>query len=290
MKFGVILPNYGPAAGRLSTIDTALAAESLGYDSAWVTDHLALPESDGPTYTPILESISTCAYLAASTSRIRLGISALVLPQRNPYEVAKQVATIDVLSGGRTLLAVGTGWSKGEFANLGYPFAGRGKRADEGLRVLRTLWRGGQVISFHGEYSRFEKAQFSPGPIQAGGPPLWAAGNSPKALRRAAMLADGWHPVDLAAEQIADLLRVARPLLLNRPFEVAPRLTLALGAEAATERPHLAGSPQQVAARLRSYAEAGVSYVVLQFSGESQAERARAMRSFAREVMPQLAG
>jgi alkanesulfonate monooxygenase SsuD/methylene tetrahydromethanopterin reductase-like flavin-dependent oxidoreductase (luciferase family) len=109
MKFGVILPNYGPQAGRLATLDTALAAESLGFDSAWLTDHLAVPESDGEAYTPIFEAVTTLAYLAASTGSIRLGISALVLPQRNPYEIGKQMASMDVLSGGRVMLAVGIG-------------------------------------------------------------------------------------------------------------------------------------------------------------------------------------
>ena len=165
MKFGVILPNYGEPASRLATVDTALAAENLGFDSAWVTDHMALPESDGPTYTPIFEALTTTAFLAASTRRIRLGISALVLPQRNPYEVAKQLATIDVLSGGRVMLAVGIGWSKGEFENLGYTFTNRGKRADEAIMVLRTLWRGGRVISLPGPALPLRQSPIQPAPL-----------------------------------------------------------------------------------------------------------------------------
>ncbi len=289
MKFGVILPNYGPSAGRLATMDTAQAAESLGYDSAWVTDHMAVPESDGPTYTPIFEAITTTAFLAASTGRIRLGISALVLPQRNPYEVGKELATIDVLSGGRVMLAVGIGWSKGEFENLGYTFTNRGKRTDEAIMVLRTLWRGGRVISYQGKHYRFEKAQFSPGPLQSGGPPLWAAGNSTKALRRAALLTDGWHPVNLPAADIAQMIRVVRPLLANRPFDLAPRLSVIFGEQPQEGRP-LSGSVEQVLEGLRAYAQAGVNYAVLQFAGETQPERLRAMRTFAREIMPQMAG
>lgn len=289
MKIGVILPNYGPQAGRLSVLDTALLAESLGYDSAWTTDHMAMPESDGPTYTPILEAVSTLAYLAASTGSLRLGVSALILPQRNPYEMAKTFATLDVLSGGRAMLAVGIGWSQGEFANLGYAFNDRGKRADEALMVLRTLWRGGRIISYQGQHYRFEKAQFAPAPIQSGGPPLWTAGNSPRALRRAVLLSDGWHPVNLSPEQIAAMLRVARPLLAGRPFEVAPRLSVALRSDAHPDAP-LAGTPQQVLDKLNAYREAGVTYATLQFLVNSQPERERAMRQFAKEVLPQLTG
>ncbi len=289
MKFGVILPNYGAQATRLAVLDTALLAESLGFHSAWLTDHMAMPESDGPAYTPIFEAVSTAAYLAASTGSIRLGISALILPQRNPYEMAKALATIDALSGGRVMLALGIGWSKGEYANLGYEFTNRGKRMDEGIQVLRTLWRGGRVISYQGRYYHFERAQFAPAPVQPGGPPLWTAGNSPKALRRAALLTDGWHPTTLKPDEIGQMLRVIRPLLAGRPFEVAPRLSISLGGEARPEQP-LSGPPGQVVEAMQAYAAAGVTYMVLQFAAESQPERERAMRLFAREILPQMAG
>jgi alkanesulfonate monooxygenase SsuD/methylene tetrahydromethanopterin reductase-like flavin-dependent oxidoreductase (luciferase family) len=203
--------------------------------------------------------------------------------------MAKELATIDVLSGGRVMLAVGIGWSKGEFENLGYPFTNRGKRTDEGIMVLRTLWRGGKVISYQGQHYHFEKAQFSPSPLQSGGPLLWAAGNSAKALRRAALLTDGWHPVNLPADEIAQMVRVVRPLLANRPFDLAPRLSVVFG-EAPQEGKPLSGSSEQVLEGLRAYARAGVNYAVLQFSGETQPDRLRAMRTFAREIMPQLAG
>src|SRR3972149_5210821 len=113
MKFGIVLPNFGQDATRLSIVDTTLAAESLGFDSVWVTDHLALPQSNARQYGLIFEAVTTLSYLAGSTGRIRLGISALVLPQRNPVEIAKELATLDVLSGGRVILAAGIGWASG---------------------------------------------------------------------------------------------------------------------------------------------------------------------------------
>lgn len=286
MKFGVILPSYGPQASRLSIVDTLLAAESLGFDSAWTTDHVALPEADAERFGNIFEALSTLGYLAAMTSRIRLGISALVLPQRNPVEIAKQLATLDVLSGGRIMLAAGVGWSAGEYANLGYSFKNRGKRMDEALQVLRTLWRGGKVISYQGKYYSFERVLFSPGTLQSGGPVLWVAGDSPRALRRAVFYADGWHPNTRTPEELAATLKVARPLLLNRPFTVSMRAHVRFG-EADPQIP-LSGSPQDVIAMLQRYAEAGMTYATLEFDAESQAARERAMKTFAKQVLPAL--
>ena len=286
MKFGVILPNYGPNCTRLALIDSAIAAETLAFDSIWTTDHLALPEDEAANYTPIFEAITSLAYLAASTGRIKLGISALVLPQRDPLEVAKAIASLDVLSGGRTLLAVGIGWSQREYAHLGHEFKTRGARMDEAIQVLRTAWRGSRVISYQGKHYAFEKAVFAPGPVQAGGPPLWVAGNSPRALRRAVMLSDGWHPVGLPPAELESQLQSVRPLLANRPFSVAPRLTLSFEPNPA-QPTTLSGSPPEVAAQLEAYRQAGATYAVIDFRGESQAARERAMRRFAAEVVPQ---
>lgn len=289
MNFGVILPNYGPDMGRLPVLDTAHAAESLGFDSVWTTDHLAISEHESGPYSPLLEALTTLAFLAGSTRTIRLGISALVLPQRNPLEVAKEIASLDVLSGGRLLLAVGIGWSQSEYANLGYPFKNRGARMDEAIQVLRTAWRGSRVISYSGKHYQFEKAAFAPGPVQSGGPPLWVAGNSAKALRRAAMLADGWHPVNLPPDEIERMLRLVRLILAARPFTVAPRLSLSFG-DAADPAPGLNGAPARIVDQLLAYARSGVSEAIIQFNGETQAARERAMRRFASDVLPALKG
>jgi probable F420-dependent oxidoreductase len=286
LKFGVVLPSYGPQSGRLAMVDTLLAAERLGFDSAWTTDHLALPEGDAGAFGHLFEAVTSLGYLAAVSNTIRLGVSALVLPQRNPVEVAKQIATLDVLSGGRIMLAAGIGWSAGEYANLGYNFKNRGKRMDEALQVLRTLWRGGRVISYQGKHYSFERVAFSPGPLQSGGPVLWVAGNSPRALRRAVFFADGWHPDGLQPEELARSLKMARPLLLNRPFTVSLRARLVFG-ESDPQVP-LSGSPEQVTEKLRAYVQAGVTYAVLHFAGETHAARERSMQTFTRQVIPAL--
>ncbi len=286
MNFGIVLPTFGPGASRLAIIDTALAAERLGFDSVWVTDHLALPQADAERFGRIFEALTTLSYLAASTSRVRLGISTLVLPQRNPVEVAKEVATIDALSGGRVIFTAGIGWSEGEYDNLGQDFKNRGRRMDEALKVLRTIWRGGTTVSFQGEFYRFTQAVISPPPVQAGGPPLWVAGNSPAALMRAVYYADGWHPTSLGAEKIAEQLSAVRPLLGGRPFTVCSRLHVNI-TEESTGKP-LSGTPEQIREQLHAYKQAGVDYVILYFDSESAGERERGMQTFQKEIMPGL--
>lgn len=286
MKFGVVLPSYGPQAGRLAMVDCANAAESLGFDSIWLTDHVLLPETDSAKFGTIFEAVTSMAYLAGVTRSIKLGISVLILPQRNPIEVAKQIATVDVLSSGRAVLAVGIGWSAGEYANLGAPFHERGKRMDEYIKILRTLWRGGRIFSFSGTYYQFENASFAPGTIQAGGPELRVGGNSLAALRRAVMLADGWHPVNLEADVLSARMSKVRPLLLNRPFNVSMRMDLNFSA--APGEAFLAGSPEQVVEQLRVLQAAGVQEAILVVNADSSAARERAMQTIAKQVMPAL--
>ncbi len=289
MKFGIVLPNFGQDATRLSIVDTTLAAEGLGFDSAWVTDHLALPQSDAPRFGLIFEAITTLSYLAGSTGRIRLGVSALVLPQRNPVEIAKELATLDVLSGGRVILAAGIGWSAGEYLNLGYNFHDRGKRMDEALKVLRTLWRGNKTATYHGKYYNFDQVAFEPQPIQSGGPPLWVAGDSAAALKRAIYYADGWHPHMKTPEQLVETLKPARALIGTRPFTICLRMRAEFSnqPDPATV---LFGSPADMIDKLRAFQTAGASDAILYFPAASHAARKRAMDTFSKEVLPALSG
>lgn len=285
MKFGIVLPSYGRGASRLNLVDSALAAERMGFDSIWATDHLALPKADAERFGHIFEALTTISYLAACTREIRLGFSTLVLPQRNPVEVAKEIATLDALSGGRVIFSAGIGWSAGEYANLGYSFKDRGKRMDEALKVIRTLWRGGKTISFQGKYYRFDQVVLSPAPVQSGGPPLWVAGDSEKALRRAIYFGDGWHPNARPAAMIQAALEKARPLLGERPFTVCVRARLDFGPQADPDSP-LGGTPEQVTSQLKAYQAAGVDQVILSIQADSQAARERAMSLFCDQVIP----
>ena len=287
MKIGLILPNYGPDATRNGLLDSALAAEKLGFDSIWLTDHLALPEKDAGQFGRIFESTTSLAFLAASTNTIRLGISTLVLPQRNPVEIAKSLATLDVLSNGRILLTAGIGWSQGEYRNLGYNFQNRAVRMNEALKVLRTIWSGQTPVSFKGEYYQFEDMVLSPKPVQSGGPPLWVAGNSIHALKRAVLLADGWHPNATSPENLQNQLDQVKNLLLNRTFTVAVRFKLDFNKNEISEG-MLSGSNGNIINQLRKYKASGMNYALINFKAYSQAERERFMERFIHEIKPEL--
>lgn len=287
MKFGLVLPNYGPQASRFAIIDSAIAAENNGFDSVWLTDHLALPEADANLFGHIYESITTMSYLAASTRTINLGLSTLVLPQRNPIEVAKSLATLDNLSGGRLIVSVGIGWSKGEYQNLGYDFHTRGKRMNEAIKILRTCWRGQRNVSFHGEFYDFDNMVFSPTPVQPGGPPLWIAGDSQKALKRAVGLGDGWHPNASSPMELKESLRDVQSIIQVRPFTIAVRSGILLGTHHETERSTIiSGNNEQIIQQINDYQNAGMSYALLNFKVNSQSERERAIKKFMHEIAP----
>ncbi len=141
MKFGVQLPHFGPLASGRGAVTVARRAEALGLDSVWVGDHIVYPRGlAGRFGHEFYEAVTTLAYVGASTERIRLGTAVLVLPYRNPLILAKELATLDVLSGGRLAVGVGVGWLPEEYAALGAPFGERGAATDEWLRVIRALW------------------------------------------------------------------------------------------------------------------------------------------------------
>src|SRR6266567_4736199 len=207
MKLGVCIPNYGETCSIEAIRKVATEAERQGYDSVWCTDHILMPKNSGTPYERISESVTTLAYLAATTSRLRLGISSLITPMRNPVIVAKQLATIDNLSNGRLILATSVGWNETEFHNLGTNFHNRGKRLDESLRLIRDLWSG--RTSFEGKTlkQKFTDAVFEPRPVQKE-LTIWIGGTSLAAMKRAATLGDGWHPnvqpLDRFAKLVAD--------------------------------------------------------------------------------------
>ena len=214
MQFGVALPQFGPsartAAVRERVRDVATAADRLGYDVVWTAEHLIFPHAIETPYPfggrapfdvtdPILDVASTLAYVAALTTRVRLGTSVVVLPYHHPIALAKAMATVDVLSNGRLLLGVAGGWLREEFDLLGVPFGQRGARTDEYLALLKRLWTDDRV-TFHGRFFSLEDAVFFPKPVQRPHPPVWIGGDGAAALERAGRSGDGWMavPRDLA--------------------------------------------------------------------------------------------
>lgn len=284
MKFGVILPNFGPNSTHDDLLASAQAAERLGYASLWTTDHILLPYADAAIFGRIYESITSLAYLAGRTETIRLGISSLVLPQRDPILVAKQMAALDALSGGRAILCVGVGWSQGEYQNLNLPFHNRGRRMDEAMEVLRLLWRAGEdeKISYDGEYYQFKDALFSPPPVQQGGPPLWVAGSSKAAMRRAAQRGDAWHPSSLSLDRFKKLAQEFQAIPTDNSPIISARLRLSF--DGTDPQAQLQGSPDAIREIVRQYQLAGLSYPVITFPGETHQEREEAMQRFREQV------
>ena len=198
LQFGITLPLAG--AFDLSHADMA---EELGYDAIWVSEHIVF-------YVPTFDAVTTMAALAARTSRIRIGSAIVLLPLRPPAAVAKAVATLDIISGGRVTLGVGVGgeYAK-EFEVCGVPLHERGGRTNEAIEILRALWTEVSA-SYHGKYFQFADVSMQPKPVQPGGPPIIIGGRSEAALRRAARLGDGYMPYLFTPKQYANGLDTIR--------------------------------------------------------------------------------
>ena len=204
MRIGVSLPKARPLTEPAAVAALAKAAEEMGFSTVWVSDHVLVPS--GVAFPPRhqLDALALLGWLAARTERVAIGVSVLILPYRDPISTAKALSTIDWLSGGRLVAGVGVGWLEAEFDALGIPFAERGARTDEAMRVLRNLWET-EESSFAGRWTRYSHMASVPkaspnrpaGSSGQGTIPLLVGGNSAAAIRRAARLGDGWHPLNL---------------------------------------------------------------------------------------------
>ncbi len=187
----------GVLADAESVADVARTAEELGFDSVWVGEHPVLidphaPPSPLPSHSELMDPVPVLAYAAAVTSRITLGTGIVILPLRNPVILAKELATIDVLSQGRLEVGIGVGYVSGEFEAIGVPFETRGRRANEWIDALRTLWRDEQP-ELRGEFASFGGIQCRPQPHRPGGPPIIGSGMATAARRRCVERCDGWY-------------------------------------------------------------------------------------------------
>ena len=193
MRIGFGAPVAGAWATPLYLGSFAERAEALGYASLWSFQRLLVPEGSGmePVYRSVLDPMVALGFLAARTSRIRLGVATVCLPYVSPAVLAKQATTVDVLSGGRLDLGLGIGWMPEEFVATGASTARRGARAEEFLAVLRTLWAD-EVGSFSGEFYTIPAGRQDPRPVQKPGPPVLLGGMSRPAMERAGRIADGW--------------------------------------------------------------------------------------------------
>jgi probable F420-dependent oxidoreductase len=246
VHFGVILPNFGgeSSPGRIRAF--AETAEELGFHSVWATEHIVVgPEAVDP-YGRVYDPLVTLGWIAGWTELIVLGTSIVLVPLHNPFHLAKEVATLQDLSGGRLTLGVGMGWHRDEFDFMGVPFEGRGRRGDEAIGLMRALWRG--EPSFEGRYWSYRNATAEPHPTPQ--PEIWVGGSSDRAIRRARELGDVWHP-----SRGSDVAHVRQLKERHPDLRIVPRT-----------------SPQYVEAML----EAGAEGAVVTFADEA------AMREFAR--------
>ena len=186
----MILPNFGRDSSPDGIRRVAELAEELGFDSVWATEHIIVgPEGVDP-YGRVYAPLVTLGWVAGWTSRVALGTSIVLVPLHHPMHLAKEVATLQELSGGRVILGVGMGWHKDEYDFLGVPFEGRGRRGDEAIRVMRAIWSG--ASDYEGPIWSFHNATAEPLPSPM--PEIWVGGSSERAIRRALELGDVWHP------------------------------------------------------------------------------------------------
>jgi probable F420-dependent oxidoreductase len=307
MQFSFRIPNadyLGFPATPEAILTATQRAEALGYDAVLLNDHLIMkgaPEvvaSWGNVYEPL----TTMAYLAGKTERIKLATSVLILPHRNPILTAKTVATVDQFSNGRVILGVGAGWVESEFAALAMNFADRGARADEYLRVCQACWSP-DPVSFTGAYHQFEDMHCSPKPVQQPHPAIWIGGSSKAALRRAAEFATIWQPVPTPLEALlehkANLLAACEKIGRVKPPEIRMSFRINFSditgkAPSGPDGNRLTGhgSVEDVAGDIRKYRdEAGLDQFQLNFNGcGSLAQLEESMTLFMEQVWPAVEG
>ena len=286
MEFGIHLPHVGPFATPEAISGVARKAEELGYHSLWVSDHIITPRKIDSPYPggryavqpewPFLEPVSTLLFAAATTKRIRLGTSVLVITQRQPVVLAKQLATLDFLSGGRLIFGAGAGWMKEEFQALNVPIANHGPRMAEYLEVIRRCWTEDDP-SFDGRYYKLGDVGFYPKPVQKPHPPIWVGGFADGALRRVARYGDAWHAAgtpEMLSQGYAKVKQYAKEYGRD-PDSIA----LTLRGDGIGR-----GEPAETIDQLRPYKDAGVSMVMLTFIGPNADAVGEKMTAFMRDV------
>jgi probable F420-dependent oxidoreductase len=205
MKFGLFACNMGPCADPKVAARVARAAEAAGFESLWAGEHVVLPDPQAPPsplppLSVMLDPTVALGFLAAHTTTIRLGTGIIILPQRNPLVLAKELASLDVLSGGRLIFGIGIGYLEPEFAALGVSFESKGARSEEYLGAMLALWTM-EKPRFAGRFVSFSNIQARPQPAQKPHPPIVFGGHTPAAYSRAARLAEGWYGFALDVER-----------------------------------------------------------------------------------------
>lgn len=249
MKLGIHLPHIGRKAGPDSIRRAAVQAEELGFDDVWVSEHIIVPKDGGYPPSPnFWDPVLTLTWAAAATSRVRLGTSVLVLPLRHPLPLAKELATLQNLSGGRLILGAGVGWLEAEFDALGVPFKERGRRMDEGIAMMRAVWSQ-DPVSFEAKWipAKIEAMRAQPQPVAP--IPVWIGGSSDAAFARALRM-DGWHGSRVAPEKAAGVVKRFRTERPDEGFTISIRVNC--------NASNVAGMKDA----LLAYSDAGIQHVM----------------------------
>ena len=312
MKYGFYLPNSGAGAEPDALADIAKLGDRLGFYCMVMPDHILQPNQINSTYPYSLtgdilaagqsgdgewpEQITTLAYLAGVTERIKLVTSVMIIPYRNPILTAKMLSTLDMLSKGRLILGAGVGWMEEEFELLDAPpFAERGAVTNEYLQAFIELWTKDDP-KFEGKYVNFSDITFLPKPVQKPYPPIWIGGQSKPAIRRAAQIGDCWHPVGaipaapLEPEELAENL-----VLLYQYAEKAGRDPAAIqvsvkaplydAGDSSGPRRRFGGSSDEVRQDVQTYSDVGVTHLIFDFRTGDPKQTEDRMARFSEEVM-----
>jgi probable F420-dependent oxidoreductase len=289
VDFGLILPSYRAGASTESIDATSETASRLGWHSVFTTDHLLVDAGQrSEDYFTLYDALITTAHVAARQPTLKVGISVVVVPMRNAVELAKELATIDALSGGRLIVGVGVGWNETEFQHMGLGdrFARRGAYLTEAVHIWRQLWSG-DTGAFQGQFHSWEEVRFAPLPAQGADVPVWFGGRDEKALRRAGTLGEGYHSSATGHDQLAVRVPIVRAAAAaaGRPEPlISARVRVEFGPN---EEPFykLAGTADQMVAEIRAFEQVGTGHMAFDFAQTDPAKAVALMERFDREVL-----
>jgi probable F420-dependent oxidoreductase len=290
MKFGLCLRNTGEGSSREAIEAGAETAARLGWEAVWTTDHVLVPHSAEVEYGRTFEAIATLAWVGARHPNLRLGTSVIVVPQRNAVLLAKELATLDVLSGGRVIAGVGIGWLEAEFGNLGMSdrFHRRGAYLDETIRLWRHLWSG-STEPFEGNFHTFRDFVFGPAPVQPR-LPIVIGGSSEAALRRAGSLADGYQATRSTPEEFVKRVAVIRAAAdaAGRPMPwLSARVPIAI--EQRDGGGVSLAHPEAARTEVRAFQSLGLDHLALAFQATDPARLTAAIELVDNEVVKAVA-
>ena len=302
MKFGVVIPNVGTLASNETLMEISHTSEQLGFDGIFVNDHVIVP-ADITSHYPyrsngvfpishtdnIFDPIVTLSYLAATTRTIKLGFSVLILPYRQPILNAKMLSTLDVLSNGRLIVGAGVGWMEEEFNLLEANYVGRANETDHHIAQLKDLWGCDPI-----DIPDIGTVSMHPKPTSRPRPPIWTGGITKKALRRAAMYADGWHGIRLTPSELEslsnDLLGLRAKHHNNTDnFVVSMRSVFEItDSQQSINRIPLRGSTEQIQQDIQTYHRSGLQYLMIEPRGNSLNELQTQISRFMNEIIEKL--